>query len=295
MKLLRNSFIVCLLAAFLPMVAQNVEISTPGMSLLLKANVGENLKFVYFGERLSDADAASLREVEPARYDAYPAYGLNCSAEAAIAVRHADGNMTLDLKVSAVETDAQSDFTTTRIALRDREYPFAVTVCYKAYKTVDIIETWTEIVNSEKRPVLLNRFASAYLPIRRGEVWLSSLYGQWANEGRLCEEPLNPGMKVIKNKDGVRNSHTAHAEVMFSLDGKARENSGRVIGAALCYSGNYRLAIDTDESDWHHFFAGINEDNSTYNLQSGETFVTPPLAITYSNEGASGASRNFHK
>ena len=75
MKLLRNSFIVCLLAAFLPMVAQNVEISTPGMSLLLKANVGENLKFVYFGERLSDADAASLREVEPARYDAYPHMG----------------------------------------------------------------------------------------------------------------------------------------------------------------------------------------------------------------------------
>ena len=48
---------------------------------------------------------------------------------------------------------------------------------------------------------------------------------------------------MIKNKDGVRNSHTAHAEVMFSLDGQPRENSGRVIGAALCYGGNYKLGI----------------------------------------------------
>lgn len=62
-------------------------------------------------------------------------------------------------------------------------------------------------------------------------------------------------MTVIKNKDGVRNSHTSHAEVMFSLDGKPQENTGRVIGAALCYTGNYKLKIDTDDSDYHQFYA----------------------------------------
>lgn len=113
----------------------------------------------------------------------------------------------------------------------------------------------------------LNQFASAYLPIRRGNVWLSSLYGSWANEGRLAQEALEPGMKVIKNKDGVRNSHTAHAEVMFSLDGQPQENSGNVIGAALCYTGNYKLRIDTDDSEYHQFYAGINEENSAYTLE----------------------------
>ncbi|MGN0205718.1 MAG: alpha-galactosidase [Muribaculaceae bacterium] len=274
---------------------QNVEISTPGTTLLLTAQEGSNLKFLYFGERLSSADAAVLREVETPQRDAYPAYGLNCPAEAALAVKHCDGNMTLDLKVTKVSEEKNPDFTITKILLKDKAYPLNVAVCYKAYTSVDMIETWTEITNGEKKNVVLNRFASGYLPIRRGDVWLSSLYGQWANESRLCEEPLTPGMKVIKNKDGVRNSHTAHSEVMFSLDGKARENSGRVIGAALCYSGNYLLRIDTDESDFHHFFAGINEDNSAYNLKPGETFSTPHLALTYSNEGASGVSRNFHK
>lgn len=102
-------------------------------------------------------------------------------------------------------------------------------------------------------------------------------------------------MKIIKNKDGGRNSHTAHAEVMFSLDGKPQENTGNVIGAALCYTGNYKLRIDTDDSEYHQFYAGINEENSAYNLVKGEKFQTPALALTYSQEGLSGASRNFHR
>ncbi len=57
--------------------------------------------------------------------------------------------------------------------------------------------------------------------------------------------------------------------MMFSLDGPARENTGDVIGTALCYSGNFRITIDTDESDYHQYFAGINPDNSEYHLKEG--------------------------
>ena len=95
----------------------------------------------------------------------------------------------------------------------------------------------------------------------------------------MCREPLEPGMKVIKNRDGVRNSHTAHAEVMFSLDGKPQENYGNVIGAALCYGGNYKLRIDTDDSEYHQFYAGINEENSVYNLKKGRTFHNSGFSI----------------
>ena len=62
----------------------------------------------------------------------------------------------------------------------------------------------------------------------------------------------------------------------------------------LCYSGNYKLFFDTDDSDYHHFFAGINEENSAYTLKAKESFRTPELALTYSKDGLSGSSRNFH-
>lgn len=274
--------------------AQSVYVFTPNTSLVLSAPEGGKLEYLYYGGKLSDADMQNL-EASQWKHAAYPEYGMNCPAETALAVRHADGNMTLQLEVLKVAVSKEADAVKTVVSLKDKVYPFFVDVCYKAWQDADVIEAWTEITHREKNSVLLSQFASAYLPIRRGEVWLSHLYGSWGNEGRLFQEPLAPGMKIIKNKDGVRNSHTSHAEVMFSLDGKPQENTGDVIGAALCYSGNYKLRIDTNDDEYHHFFAGINEENSAYALKKDELFRTPELALTYSGEGLSGSSRNFHR
>ena len=276
--------------------AAQIRITTPGTELVLSGEQGKELKVLYFGSRLSDADFTNLTAAGAAWYDAYPAYGFNCASEAAVGVTHADGNMSTVLKVESVtSSEVVDNAVTTRIVMKDEIYPFYVTVCYKAYQDVDMIETWSEITSLEKKPVTLTRFDSGSLPIRYGDVWISHLHGTWANEGRLSQEPLDRGMLTIKNKDGARNSHTDHAEVMFSLDGKPQENAGRVIGAALCYSGNYELRIDTRDTDYHQFFAGINPDNSAYVLEPKEVFVTPELALTYSDEGLSGASRNFHR
>lgn len=276
------------------LLAQTLCVSTPRTSLVLSAPEGGTLKCLYYGNKLAAGDVKNLETVETG-HDAYPAYGMACPTETAIAVKHADGNLSLQLVVIGTQESSEGDARLTVVKLKDKVYPFYVDVCYRAWQDADVIETWTEIRHGEKKPVLLTQFASGYLPIRRGEVWLSSLYGSWANEGRLCQEALVPGMKVIKNKDGVRNSHTDHAEVMFSLDGHPQENSGSVIGAALCYSGNYKLRIETHDDEYHHFFAGINEENSAYNLAKDELFRTPELALTYSGEGLSGSSRNFHR
>ena len=275
--------------------AAQVRVTTQNTELVLKAEQGGEVVVQYFGDRLSDNDFANLEAAGVANHNAYPAYGFWCANEPALAVTHPDGNMSTVLRVEGVTQTVEDGAQMTRILLKDTVYPLYVTVCYKAYQDVDMIETWTEIENKAKKPVTLTRFDSGFLPIRQGDVWVSHLYGTWANEGRVAQEPLERGMKVIKNKDGTRNSHTAHAEVMFSLDGKPQENHGRVIGAALCYSGNYELRIDTGDTDWHSFFAGINPDNSHYILEPKEIFKTPELALTFSDEGLSGASRNFHR
>lgn len=280
--------------------AEYFRVRTSGMEMILDAPVGGDLQIRYFGPSLSQADFENIQYSGIKPYDAYPAYGRltvhEPGFEPALAVTHADGNMSTELIVEGVEVFAEpSGAEVTRVCMKDKVYPFGVHVCFRAYPDVDMIETWTEISNNEKRPVLLRRFDSGFLPVRLGDTWISHLSGGGNNEGLLIQEPLVRGMKVIKNKDGNRNSHTAHAEVMFSLDGKPRENEGRVIGAALCYGGNYELRVDTVYEDWHSFYAGINPDNSEYHLSKGETFVTPVLAYTYSAEGLSGASRNFHK
>ena len=287
--------------------AEQVVVETRNTSLVLEVEKGKQPKYVYYGAKLSAQELAHLQLPRDGRMEAYPAYGLNAPAEAALAMRHADGNLSTALVCEGYEQGrvvdegvatlhaASAETMVTRITLKDPVYPVTVTLNYKAFVDEDVIEAWTDIKNGEKQTVTLTTFASAMLPIRRGDVWLSHFYGSWANESRLVEEPLTPGQKVIVNKDGTRNSHTDHAEVMFSLDGKGQENQGQVIGAALCYSGNYRLKVTTDDTEYHYFFAGINEDNSEYHLKKGETFQTPALALSFSQEGLSGVSRNFHK
>ena len=283
------------LACTLLLQATPVKVETKNISLVINADEGKAPEYMYFGARLLNSDADHLQRPRDGRMNAYPAYGLNCPAEAALAMRHADGNMSTALVTTGVTTEAETNATVTTITMRDPVYPIEVCLHYRAYRDVDMIEAWTDITNNEKATVTLTTFASAMLPVRRGDVWVSHLHGSWGNEAQLTEEPLSSGQLILKNKDGVRNAHTDHAEIMLSLDGKAHENHGAVIGAALCYSGNYRIKVETDDTEYHYLFAGINEDNSEYHLRRGETFTTPKVALTYSEEGLSGVSRNFHR
>ncbi len=272
-----------------------LHVSTPALSLLLDAQPGEKFEYVYFGPKLAEADIPAVMGAEN-HVEAFPVYGMDTSNPYALAATHADGNMSTDVRVeSATQTTGADGSTTTRVRLKDTVYPFYIDVVYLTRDDCDVIETWTEVSHSEKKPVRLTEYASLFLPVRRGNVWLSHLNGAWGNETQLNTEELRPGVKSIRNRDGVRNSQAAQAELMLSLDGKPDERSGRTLGAALCYSGNFDLTVNTDLTDRHKLIMGIDPANSAYTLKPGEVFTTPAAAISYSDKGTSGVSRNFHR
>lgn len=165
---------------------------------------------------------------------------------------------------------------------------------YKAYKGTDVISTWVEITNNAKKALTLYKFASASLPVKRADNWLTHFHGTWGAENMMEEEKLTNGQKVIANKEGIRNTQTDNPSFMLTLDGCPQEENGRVIGASLAWSGNYLMKIIADNSRIN-VIAGINEEVSHYILEPKETFVTPELAMTYSSEGKGGVSRAFHR
>ena len=296
MNLKKISFLLAAASIAAPAIrAEIVNITTDHNSLVLDAKKDGGLDFLYYGTRLTDAEAAALRDAGIPALDAFPFYGTFPEHESAMAMTHADGNMTMDMAVQGVTTAPDGKGTVTTVTFKDRFYPVTVALKYRTFPKDDIIEMWTETTNNEKKNITLRQFASMSLPVRYGDVWLQNYHGAWANEARVNDEPLRPGMKVIKTRDGGRNSHTSHGEIMLSLDGKAQEQTGRVIGAAVEYGGNYKLRIDTDESLQHRLFAGMDEENSAYNLKPKETFVTPPVAMTYSADGMGTVSRRFHR
>ncbi|MCQ2180922.1 MAG: alpha-galactosidase [Bacteroidales bacterium] len=279
-----------------------VSLDTDNTTLVLETVSGKAPGILYYGSSFDSAvAAATLASAGFKSSPAYPAFGLSGEVEPAVSITQADGNRTLDLRVIAVEESDWEGGRTLVITSRDSYYPVTVRNCFRSFSREDVIETWAEIVNgntsSRKSPgtIVLNRYMSGTLPLRVGNVWTTTQYGSWGDESRLVCEPLTRGIRMVKNVDGVRNSQTSRGEVMISLDGKPREDSGRVIGAALEWGGNYQLEFRCANSDYASFLAGVCPDNAEYYLEAGETFRTPALAYSFSDEGLSGVSRNFHR
>ena len=70
---------------------QLVRLSTPETSLVIDAPQGGELKYVYYGTKLGDADLKQIDAVRTCNHAAYPVYGMNTPAETALSVCHADG------------------------------------------------------------------------------------------------------------------------------------------------------------------------------------------------------------
>ena len=286
-----------LLATTLPTLAWqgDVTVETPGMKMLLHAVEGQDLRMAYFG-----AKTATMQELLDAGNDlnfpALPAFGtVDVIHLPAIQVEHANGDQNLELQVTDYSTADDGSAVIHVFTMTDKLLPVTVKLYYKAYNKVDVIETWTSIEHQEKRPITLKRYDSGHLALRQGDVWLTHLHGDWAAETGLTQEPLTRGMKTIRNSDGARNAQVDAPELMLSLDGQPQENQGRTIGAVLCWNGNFELRLNTTDNRQHHLYAGIDPTAGHYVLEPKQTFETPHLALTYSDEGMSGASRNFHR
>lgn len=274
--------------------AKDYLISTSKTSLLITANAGEPSKMQYYGVSIAPGQIQSIYDAGLVlNANSYPAFGLQTVGEKAIAITQPDGNMSLDLAVDAVTQYTSKDGEITEVLLKDKIYPVWVKQYYKAYKGTDVITTWVEIINNGKKPVTLYQFASAYLPMFRGDNWLTHFHGSWGAEHTMDEEKLTNGQKVIANKDGLANTETDNPSFMLSLDGRPQEESGKVFGGVLVWSGNYKLKLDVRNTALN-IIAGMNEESSQYILEPKETFVTPEFAMTYSTNGKGGVSRAFH-
>ena len=275
------------------MFAKDILVNTPNTTLLLKAEEGKPLHVSYYGEKISSVsqvyDAFSLWE------EAYPAFGAGCQEITALDVKHADGNMSTELVYRSDAQQAEANATVYTVTLKDKIYDFEVDVCYRAYNNCDVIETWTVIRNNEKKPIVLQKYASGFMPFRQGDAWVTHQHGSWGAESQITEEPLKAGVFEVHDMNGAKNAVINRPNIMVSLDGKPRENEGRVVGAVLCWSGNFRMTIDTQGKQVHRLVAGINEAHSQYELKKGEAFTTPELAFAYSNEGMGGVSRSYHR
>ncbi|MEL7585085.1 MAG: alpha-galactosidase [Prolixibacteraceae bacterium] len=280
-----------------------IPVETAKNALVLQVDDKKDVKLIYFGEKLSEpAEYAFIPGQFKQTSDytglynsAYTPSGTRNLLEPAISVTHADGNQSLDLAYVRHETkNIDSNISLLKIVLRDRVYPFEVSLFYKSYSAEDVIEQWAVISHREKKEVVLHKFASANLSLKAGDFWLTQFHGEWAKEMQPEESKLTHGIKVLDSKLGTRANLFQPSAFMISLNKPATEDEGTVLYGGLEWSGNFRIDLELDPQNNLRIIAGMNDYASDYSLPAGQEFETPKLLFLLSHEGKGEASRKLH-
>lgn len=283
---------------------RNIRISTDNIDLVLQVGDNHRLYQVYLGERLaSEADFQHFDwNVKPGSdgsygirgHEAYPGSGGEDFFEPALAVTHADGNLSTYLYFKECQQKAISGGTETIIQLADDKYDVRVRLHYAAYKKENVIKVWSEISHNESKPVTLWRYASGMLYFNEGSYFLTNYHSDWAREGQPAVQQLQFGKKTIDTKLGTRAAEQSEPFFEVGFDEPAKENEGRVLMGTIGWTGNFSCTFEVDNIGALRIIPGINPYASDYILKAGETFKTPEFIFTLSNEGTSKASRNIH-
>ena len=282
-----------------------IRISTDQTDLVLQVGDNNRLYQTYFGEKLLNEEdtkamkwyvhASSDGSVCRRGWEAYPGSGGEDFFEPALAVTHADGNMTTYLYYVSHEQKAIEGGTETTILLSDDTYPVNVTLHYVAYEKENVIKTWSEISHNEKKPISLWSYASAMIYFCRQHYYLTEFSSDWAKEAQMNTQELQFGKKIVDTKLGSRAAMHAHAMFILGLDEPANAEHGEALMGALGWTGNFRFTFEVDNVGNLRVIPAINPYASTYTLPAGETFTTPEFIFTMCYNGTSEGSRNFHE
>ncbi|MDV4032065.1 alpha-galactosidase [Elizabethkingia anophelis] len=275
-----------------------ILISTQNTALVYTTNAKKQLTQLYLGQSLTNISDYPLKK--PNNLPAIITQGSGPVREPSLGVLHADNNPSLELQYINHNTKTEGNIQITQIQLKDPQYPFYVTLHFKAYKNENVIEQWTEIKHQEKKAVTLKHFTSAFLQLSSKNYYLTHFFGDWANEMHMEETLLPEGIHHIESKLGTRATNFDLPSFMLSVDQPADEENGKVLAGTLAWSGNFKLSFENikyseDFGNLLQVLPGINNYASEYTLAPNTTFTTPSFIYTYSYSGKGQASRNLHQ
>lgn len=283
---------------------KTIRVSTDKTDLVMQVSPKGRLYQVYLGDKLKnpsdynhlkwDVYAASDGSVCQRGHEVYATSGAEDFFEPAVAVTHADGNMTTYLYYLSSEEKAISGGVETIITLKDKVYPLTVKLHYAAYPKENVIKAWSEISHKEKAPIALWRYSSTMLYFKANKYFVTNYHSDWAKEGQPETCQLTAGKKIVDTKLGTRAAMQEEPFFELGFDEPAKENEGKVMLGTIGWSGNFRITFEVDNVGVLRVIPAINPYASNYKLKAGETFTTPEFIFAMSDNGIGEASRNLH-
>ena len=149
----------------------------------------------------------------------------------------------------------------------------------------------TVLTNTGETAVTITKFMSSLMDLH-GDYEMTTFDGGWIAEMRKSTLPVLASRMVNESVTGF-SSHRHNPGFLMSEPG-ATEDSGRVYGCNLIYSGNHYAAAQQSLQGFTRVVQGISPSGFAKTLASGECFETPEAVMAFSAFGFAEMSNKMH-
>lgn len=282
------------------------------------------LVHTYYGKKLPDSDHSYM--TKRCRYNGdfqsnisdnlptldnalleYPAFGDGGIINPSIEVLNADGTNFVDLRMiefcihngkPVIEglpssyAEEGDNVKTLEIKTKDNISGVEASLFYAVFYDYDVITRWVKITNYGENAITLLKALSGNIAFDNRNYDVISNFGTWARERQIERAPLLHTGAVVESNCGSSSNYANPFLIM--AEHNTTEDNGEAIGIALAYSGNHKMSANLSKYNIVNLSGGISPHNFRWNLQYGESFSTPELVISFSDNGLNGLSQNFH-
>ncbi len=200
-------------------------------------------------------------------------------------VRFADGAESVRLAYKSHEISGEM----LRITMKDEHYPLEVELRYKTWGELPLVGRSATIRNLGGEPITVRSALSAAMQLPEGRDWRLTHYaGDWGSEYQKNQAMLTQAR--VELATSCLTDAAFHQLPFFALDeeGRATETSGEVYFGVLGWSGDFRIAVETQHTQTAKatcVSGGVNDATSEIRLKGGECFETPMFTFGFSDGG----------
>lgn len=297
-------------------------LSGKNYSYAMFVNRAGYLQHLYYGKKIGESDLAFLIKTQGEKLSPNPEdinadmltdcmpsecgfFGRGDFRSATVIAEREDGSVMSSFKyvkhaisggvarIKGQPCVRKADNTLT-ITLKDDFSDIEIDLNYSVSDNSDVLIKNTEMRNTGKTCIKLKKAFSfcTNLPDIDKQYSALRLAGSWASERRPVITPLAEGTLRIESTRGY-SSHQMNPFMAILAD-SCTENSGECYGFNLLYSGSFAITAEVSSNKSVRVQGGINDYLFGWELDGGESFITPQTALCYSAEGLGGLSRAYH-
>ena len=116
-----------------------------------------------------------------------------------------------------------------------------------------------------------------------GKYDVISFYGRHAMERNYQRIPVSHGNYVIGSRRGTPVINTV--QFLILTEEGTTEDAGACYAMSFVYSGGFQAEVEKDQFGQNRMLMGLQPEQFSYPLNTGEVFVIPETVMTYSRNG----------